>query len=98
MRMLMATGLVVVLTVSAVAQQPAKPGEEHEMLKKLEGNWTTTMKAGGMEFKGSTTFKMELGGMWLVGSLESDLMGQKYFGRSMDSYDAGKKKFVSLWF
>ena len=47
------------------------------LLKQLEGNWDTLMKVGGQEFKGTMTYKMELGGMWLVGSLESDLGGQK---------------------
>jgi hypothetical protein len=50
-----------------------------------------------MEAKGTVTYKMELGGMWLVGSLESDLGGQKYFGKSLDSYDATKKKYVGVW-
>jgi hypothetical protein len=80
------------------AQEAPKPGPEHEVLKKREGTWDTTMKAGGMEFKGTVTFKMELGGLWLAGSLESDLGGQKFYGKSMDTYDAGKKKYVGFWF
>jgi hypothetical protein len=56
------------------------------------------MKADGMEFKGTVTYKMELGGLWLVGSMESDLGGQKFFGKSLDTYDAGKKKYVGVWF
>jgi hypothetical protein len=97
MRMIAAVTIAVVLAGSAVAQEIPKPGPEHEMLKKREGTWDTTMKAGGMEFKGSVTFKMELGGLWLVGALESDLGGQKFQGRSLDSYDAGKKKYVGVW-
>src|SRR5262249_32330939 len=86
------------LRTVAPAQGPPKPGPEHELLKKHVGTWDTTMKADGMEFKGVVTFKMELGGLWLVGSLESDLAGQKFSGRSMDTYDAAKKKYVGLWF
>ena len=41
---------------------------------------------------------MELGGLWLVGSLKSDLGGGKFYGKSMDTYDAGKKKYVGVWF
>src|SRR5262249_17361994 len=48
--------------------------------------------------KGTVTFKMELGGLWLVGSMESDLGGQKFYGKSMDTYDAEKKKYVEVWF
>jgi hypothetical protein len=68
------------------------------LLKKREGTWSTTMKAGGEEFKGTVTYRMELGGLWLVGSLESELGGQKFFGKSLDTYDAGKKKYVGVWF
>jgi hypothetical protein len=56
------------------------------------------MKAGGMEFKGTMTYKMELNGLWLVGSLQSDLAGQKFYGKGLDTYDARKKKYVSYWF
>jgi hypothetical protein len=82
----------------ARGQDIPKPGPEHERLKRLEGTWETTMKAGGMENKGTVTYKMELGGQWLVSSLESDLGGQKFYGKGLDSYDAKKKKYVSYWF
>src|SRR5262249_33805782 len=78
--------------------QPAKPGPEHELLKKHVGTWDLTMKFGEMESKGTVTYKMELGGLWLVSSLECDLGGMKFQGRGMDSYDAGKKKYVGVWF
>jgi hypothetical protein len=97
MRMFAAVTMAAVLTGSAAAQEAPKPGPEHKMLKKREGTWDTTMKAGGMEFKGTVTYKMELGGLWLVGSMESDLSGQKFYGKSLDTYDAGKKKHVGLW-
>jgi hypothetical protein len=40
---------------------------------------------------------MEVGGMWLVSNLESDLFGQKFHGKGLDSYDTGKKKYTSVW-
>lgn len=82
---------------SISAQPGAKPGAEHEQLKKMEGTWELVMKADGKEHKGTTTYKMELGGMWLVGAMECDLGGEKFTGKSLDSYDAGKKKYVSVW-
>jgi hypothetical protein len=85
------------LAVPSWAQEAPKPGPEHELLKKREGTWATTMKAGGQEFKGAVTYKMELGGLWLAGSMESDLGGQKFYGKSLDSYDAGKKRYVGVW-
>jgi hypothetical protein len=98
MRKLAILAIVLAPVAGTQAQQPPKPGPEHELLKKLVGNWDTTLKAGGMEFKGTMTYKMELGGLWLVGSLESDLGGQKFYGKGLDTYDAGKKKYVSVWF
>jgi hypothetical protein len=89
--------VAVLLAVPGQSQEAPKPGPEHQVLKKLEGTWSTTMKAGGMEFKGTTTYKMELGGLWLSGAMQSELFGQKFSGKSLESYDRAKKKYVSLW-
>ena len=94
---IMAAIVAVVLVGSTVAQEAPKPGPEHEMLKQKEGTWVTTMKVAGMESKGTVTYKMELGGLWLAGTMESELFGQKFTGKSMDGYDTGKKKYVGLW-
>jgi hypothetical protein len=79
--------LAVVLAVpSTRAQEPPKPGPEHEYLKKMEGNWDLTMKFGDMEDKGTVTYKMELGGLG------------KFYGKGLDTYDPATKKFVSYFF
>jgi Protein of unknown function (DUF1579) len=83
---------------SARAQEPPKPGREHAELKKLEGVWDTTMKMAGQETKGTATYKMDLGGLWLVSHFEGSFGGMKFSGRGYDSYDAGKKKYVGVWF
>lgn len=83
---------------SVRAQEPAKPGPEHELLKKHEGTWDITMKFGGMETKGTSTFKMDLGGLWLSSRVESEILGMKFQGQGMDSYDPMKKKYVAFWF
>jgi hypothetical protein len=98
MRKLAVLAVVLALVAGTRAQEPAKPGPEHEVLKKLAGTWDTTLKAGGAEFKGVMKYKMDLGGLWLAGALESDLGGMKFSGRSMDTYDAKKKKYVGVWF
>ncbi len=93
-----AVALVAVLSSPAArGQEGPKPGPEHEVLKKLEGNWNLVMKFGDMESKGTVTYKMELGGLWLAGALESELFGAKFQGKSLDTYDAGKKKYIGLW-
>jgi hypothetical protein len=94
----LAVAAVLVATPRAPAQDMVKPGPEHEMLKKREGNWDTTLKAEGMSFKGTVAFKMELGGLWLIGSMDTDLGGQKFQARSLDTYDVTKKKYVSYFF
>jgi Protein of unknown function (DUF1579) len=97
MRMIAAVTMAAVLAIPAYAQEAPKPGPEHKMLKAREGTWDTVMKAGGMEFKGTMTYKMELGGLWLVGSMESDLGKEKFHGKSLDTYDPAKKKYVGVW-
>jgi hypothetical protein len=82
---------------AAQAQDFPKPGPEHEVLKKLEGNWDLTMKFAGMESKGSMVYKMDLGGLWLTSSLEGDFGGMKFSGKGLDTYDAASKKYVGVW-
>lgn len=88
---------LVVAARPAPAQDTPKPGPEHEVLKKMEGNWDLTMKFGGAETKGTVVYKMELGGLWLVGTLESELFGSKFTGKGLDTYDPVKKKYVAVW-
>jgi hypothetical protein len=91
-------GLVaVVLGAVASAQEPPKPGPEHELLKKHVGEWALTMKAGGQESKGTASYAMDLGGLWLVSSTKFDLFGQAYTGRGLDTYDPATKKYVAVW-
>ena len=83
--------------VHAGSQEMPKPGPEHALLKEREGTWETTMKAGGMESKGTVTYKMDLGGFWLTGTMESELFGTKFSGKSLESYHPAKKRYVSVW-
>ena len=94
----LAVAVVAVVAVPASAQEFPKPGPEHEQLKKLEGTWDATMKAPGMESKGTMTYKMDLGGLWLVSSFEGEFAGMKFSGKGLDTYDAAKKKYVGVWF
>jgi hypothetical protein len=87
---------VLVFAPAVRAQEAPKPGPEHEVLKKLVGDWTLTMKFAGMETKGTVTYKMDLGGLWLSSNLESELFGAKFTGRGMDTYDAATKKYVGV--
>ena len=63
----------------------------------MEGSWDAVMKFGGMESKGTMTYKMEVGGLWLVSSFNGEFAGMKFQGKGLDTYDAGKKKFIGIW-
>lgn len=99
-RLFLGATLAVIVAVSAGQTQPPTPkaGPEHAILKKMEGNWDTTMKMMGQESKGTATYKMDLGGLWLASTFEGSMMGEKFSGRGFDTYDAGKKKYVGVWF
>ncbi len=92
---LLALGVGCVLTSQSAAQQPPTPGPEFEPLKELVGTWEATM-AGGAG-KGTMTYKMDLGGLWLLGDFQGDFGGMKFSGKGADSYDAAKKKYVGIW-
>lgn len=89
--------VAVLIAGVAFAQEPAKPGKEHEFLKKLEGTWDVTMKMGKDESKGTTTYKMDLNGFWLTSTLEADMGGQKFTGKATEGFCTIKKKYVTMW-
>jgi hypothetical protein len=96
--MLVVCAVAALLVPAAWAQPPEpKPGPEHEHLKKLEGTWDATIKFMGGESKGTMTYKMDLGGFWLLSNFQADFGGQKFQGRGADGYDPIKKKFVGAW-
>src|SRR5260370_32379708 len=97
-RLLVVVFVASVLAVpAAVAQEPPKPGPEHALLKRNEGTWDTTVKFGKDESKGTMTYKMELGGLWLVGEFKGKYMDKPMEGKGLDTYDPAKKKYVSIW-
>lgn len=81
---------------------PPKPGPEHEVLKEMEGTWDAVMKMpgapeGAPASKGTHTYKMECGGLWLTGKFDGDFGGAKFEGRGIDGYDIAKKKYTAIW-
>src|SRR5262249_54225235 len=92
--------LASLVSCAAVQAQatPTKPGPEHDRLKQLVGTWETSMKAGDEESKGTSTIKMELGGLWLVEEFKGQFAGGPFQGKGMTTYDTTKKKYVLFWF
>jgi hypothetical protein len=90
--------MVALLVPAASAQLPSpKPGPEHERLQKMEGTWEATIKTSEGESKGTMIYKMEVGGLWLVGNFKANFGGQPFQGKGLDGYDPIKKKYVSVW-
>jgi hypothetical protein len=93
--------------LAAAAAQSAefevpKPGPEYAILKSMEGTWDATVKmmmpgVPGKESKSTATWKMECNGLWLVGNFKGEFAGAPFQGRSLESYDAKKKKYMSVW-
>lgn len=100
MRTILASALVFCFTSTLLAQPPApaKPSPELQKLaKQLVGTWDCTVKAGEGGTKGTSTYKVELGGLWILGRFEGEFEFGKFSGQSLETYDPAKKKFVSVW-
>ena len=79
------------------------PGEHHEHLKKLVGNFDYTMKswmdpaAPPMESTGKRTAELLLGGRYLEEKYTGDFMGMTFEGIGTLGYDNVGKQYVSTW-
>jgi len=93
LRALLASVALLNLLPSARAQEPPKPGKEHDHLKRLVGTWDAETKSG----KGTMTYTMGLGGRWLIGDFEGEFGGMKFQGKGLDTYDPATKKYRSVW-
>jgi hypothetical protein len=88
-----------VMARPVAAQEPGKPGPEHQMLKKFEGQWDATMTFTGApgQSKARASYKLGLGGLWLEHHFKGDFGGMAFEGRGITGYDPRKKKYVSMW-
>jgi len=83
------------------ANSMPKPGPEHEVLKKDEGNWKASVKswmAPGtepMNFVGTEVNKVGLGGLWTTTDFKTD--DGMFIGHGISGWDSMKKKYVSIW-
>jgi hypothetical protein len=85
-------------------QQMPKPGEQHLMLKKLEGKWEGKEKLSpspwgpGGEAVGKYTGRMDVDGFFLVQDYVEEKEGKVVFrGHGIFGWDAGDKKFTWYW-
>lgn len=91
-RLVIASVVVLAFSTQAWSQELPKPGPEHEMLAKRVGDWEVS-GAG----EGKVTNKIMLGGLWLESTFKGNFAGMEFEGRGLDTYDPGKKKFISIW-
>jgi len=84
------------LVAKPALAQP-KPGAEHEMLKKFEGDWDATVSMMGTESKATAKYKVGMGGFWLTLDFKGDFGGMPFEGKGLTGYDPRKKKYVSTW-
>ena len=81
----------------------ANPSENHEFLNKLVGKWNCTTKfwmqpgQPPQESTGTSTQEMVLGGRFLQGDYQGNMMGQPFSGMSIDGFDNHTGKYFGLW-
>lgn len=93
-KLLMLLMVTLLLSNGLNAQEPLKPGKEHEFLKRLVGKWDVAFD-GNM--KGTSVYAMKHNGLWLESQVEMDMPQGKFTGSGLDSYDPVKKKYVAIW-
>ena len=80
----------------------AMPGEPHEKLQQLAGNWKATAEfhmpdGQAMTSTGQSKAEMVLGGRFLREEYSGDMMGQPFKGVSFTGYDNVTGQYQSLW-
>ena len=96
-RLFLVVALLGLPVLRAPAQAPASPGPEHAFLKRYAGEWTALIHSEGSEMKGTSSARMECGGLWLISDFKADFGGMPFQGHGLDGYDPATKKHISVW-
>ena len=89
-------------TLLAQEEKLGPPVKQHELLKKFEGQWTTTGKAAAtegqpaVETKGSIKSRM-LGKFWVVSDMSAEMSGTKFQALQTIGYDPQKQQYTGTW-
>ena len=89
--------------IMEIYRKAGTPGEQHKLLAKLEGSWTTRsrgwMEPGKppVESSGTCEQRMVLSGHYLRQEYAGDMMGQPFTGINFLGYDNHTGKYVSVW-
>lgn len=83
--------------------EAAMPGEHHDHLKPLAGEWTTKSKfrmaadQPWMESAGESSIRWVLSGRFLLEDVKGDMGGQIFEGMGLYGYDNYRKEYNSIW-
>lgn len=91
------------LAAALPAQEPPKPGPEHEKLAATAGTWDavmemTTPDGQHVKYKGRSIVKVAAGGFCVIDDYTADFMGQPFQGHGVTGYDPLQGKYVTTWF
>ena len=81
----------------------AKPGKEHEAMKRMEGNFDVVVEmvmmpgAEPVKSTGKQKARTVMGGRYLQADYTGESMGMEFHGASLSGYDNAKKKHFSAW-
>jgi len=81
----------------------ATPGPQHEMFKKMAGEWTTSIKLQmdpsqpAQESQGAATITTLMDGRYCQEQATSQMMGQPFSGMGIYGYDNVLGKYVATW-
>src|SRR5262245_36442264 len=81
----------------------ATPGPQHEMFKKMAGEWSTTVKyqmdptQPMQESQGASTITTLMDGRYCQEVATGQMMGQPFSGMGIMGYDNVTGKYVSTW-
>jgi hypothetical protein len=87
----------IAFAAKSFAQEPPKPGPEHEKLKELVGTWDAVMEMNGVKSNATVVYKSICGSLWLDSDFQGDFAGMKFQGHGIDGYNPQNKKYVSVW-
>ena len=87
----------------AAMEAAARPGEHHEFLAALEGEWTFTSKMWmdpaepPEESPGESTKTMIMDGRYLQEEARGSAAGQEFHGRGVIAYDNTAGEYINTW-
>ncbi len=75
-----------------------QPGEHHEVLQRMVGDWTyTTTSPMGEASEGTMHAESIFDGRYVLHHWKGSFMGREFEGHGVDGYDTMKGKYVSGW-